>query len=95
MMRAGRFDLSFFLDLPESEDRARLIEHCLRRYGRGTEGHDYRALAVGTAYLSHAEIVGGVEEALFEAAGADRADPTFQELKQALTPNRNDCRTAQ
>ena len=85
LIRAGRFDLNFFLDLPAAADRARLIEHFLRRYGRETDCYDYRSLAAQTAYQSQADFAGGVEESLFVAARGGRANPTQLELEAALT----------
>jgi|GEM_PF-1465780 len=85
LVRAGRFDAIFFLDLPGPGERAQLIEHYLRRQGRNAEGYDFERLVEGTQNLSGAEIVGRIDESFFIAAAQGRLNPTPAELETELT----------
>src|SRR5262249_15140202 len=85
LLRSGRFDARFFLDWPSAEERAGILRAALARHGRSVDGIPFDKLAEVTSYLSSAELVAGVEEALFAAAAVRRRNPTPGELREALT----------
>jgi serine/threonine protein kinase/AAA+ superfamily predicted ATPase len=85
LLRAGRFDACFFLDLPTAAERAELLRAQLRRQGRDTAGHDFERLARAADGFSSAELCGRVTNALFVAASEGRRDPTAEELYEELT----------
>ena len=85
LLRAGRFDQLFFLDLPNDREREALLSHALRINNRSVEGHDFQALVHKTEGFSSAELLGRVENALYAAGANGRRDPTPEELHSAIT----------
>ena len=78
LMRRGRFDQIFFVDLPEEEERKRIWSIHLEKR-RVNPGHfDLIVLARSTAGWSGAEIEAAAEAALVEASSEE------QPLNQAL-----------
>jgi ATP-dependent 26S proteasome regulatory subunit len=67
MMRKGRFDEIFFVDLPGTEVRAALFELHLRKRGRDTSTFDLSKLAVGSEGFSGAEIEQAIIAGLYTA----------------------------
>ena len=72
LMRKGRFDEIFFVDLPDAETRAEVFRIHLRRRGIESSGIDVAALAQLSDGYSGAEIEQVVVAALYRAA-ADKA----------------------
>jgi hypothetical protein len=66
VIRKGRFDQLFFLDLPTEEERTRIIEIHLRAAGADPAAFNLKTLAVVTRNWSGAEI----EQAIKAAVGA-------------------------
>jgi AAA+ superfamily predicted ATPase/serine/threonine protein kinase len=93
LLRSGRFDAIFYLDIPAASERASIIEYQLRKYQRSTEGLALEELAAAADGLTGAEIATSVEEALFSAAAERRAQPSDHELRQALAEVRGDRTT--
>jgi ATP-dependent 26S proteasome regulatory subunit len=67
MMRKGRFDEIFFVDLPSAEVRAALFELHLKKRGRDVETFDLAKLAVGSDGFSGAEIEQVIVAGLYTA----------------------------
>ena len=67
LLRKGRFDEIFFVDLPGRETRARIFEVHLTRRGRDPKSFDLDALAEATDGFSGAEIEQAVVSALYTA----------------------------
>lgn len=67
LMRKGRFDEIFFVDLPAAEARARILEIHLRKRKREPEKFDIERLASLTEGFSGAEIEQAVVSALYTA----------------------------
>jgi len=65
LLRKGRFDELFFVDLPDAESRAEILRIHLRRRGRPLEGLDFDALAVAGEGFSGAELEQVVVSALY------------------------------
>jgi len=86
LLRKGRFDEIFFVDLPGAESRAEIFATHLGKRGLVTDGFDLRALADAADGFSGAEIEQAVVAALYAAHAAGAPLSEFQlraELKQA------------
>jgi SpoVK/Ycf46/Vps4 family AAA+-type ATPase len=67
LLRKGRLDELFFVDLPEEQERVEIFRIHLRRRGRLPEKFDLAALAAQSDNYSGAEIEQAVISGLFEA----------------------------
>jgi ATP-dependent 26S proteasome regulatory subunit len=67
MLRKGRFDEIFFVDLPGADVRAALFSLYLKKRGRDTAGFDLSQLAAATNGFSGAEIEQAVAAGLYTA----------------------------
>ncbi len=83
LLRKGRFDEIFFVDLPRRDVRRQIFEIHLRRRGREPQLFDLEALADASDGYSGAEIEQAVVAGLHEAF-ADRRELGTADLKQAL-----------
>jgi hypothetical protein len=72
LLRKGRFDDIFFIDLPSAEERQEILDIHVRRRGRDPAAHDLAALARRTAGFSGAEIEQAVISALYDAFAEGR-----------------------
>jgi SpoVK/Ycf46/Vps4 family AAA+-type ATPase len=72
LLRKGRFDEIFFVDLPTPHERLEILDIHLRRAGRDPERYDLLAIAEETDRYSGAELEQLVVSALFRAFAADR-----------------------
>ncbi len=72
ILRKGRFDEIFFVDLPEVPTREKIFRIHLQRIGRDPERLDCRRLAEMTSGFSGAEIEAAVISGLFRALHANR-----------------------
>jgi SpoVK/Ycf46/Vps4 family AAA+-type ATPase len=85
LLRKGRFDETFFVDLPDEAARARIFEIHLRRRKQDPAGYDLALLARESDGYSGAEIEQVVVAALYSAFAANAAlttDLLVNELKQ-------------
>lgn len=71
LLRKGRFDEIFFLDLPSLEERKDIFRIHLRKRNREPEDFDLDKLAEATPGFSGAEIEACVIDALYDAFDAD------------------------
>jgi SpoVK/Ycf46/Vps4 family AAA+-type ATPase len=67
LLRKGRFDEIFFVDLPVAAERAAIFAVQLRKRNRDPENYDLDALAAAAEGYSGAEIEESVVSALFDA----------------------------
>jgi SpoVK/Ycf46/Vps4 family AAA+-type ATPase len=67
LLRKGRFDEIFFIDLPAEDEREEIFRIHLKKRKRKPEDFDVTALAAGTPGFSGAEIESAVVEALYDA----------------------------
>jgi len=81
LLRKGRFDDIFFVDLPSERERAEIFRIHLRRRGRDPEKFDIERLARETEGYSGAEIEQAVIGGLYEAFAAGRELRTEDILK--------------
>ncbi len=72
LLRKGRFDEIFFVDLPGAEGRRRIFEIHLQLRKQDPAGFDLDRLVVGSDGFSGAEIEQAVISALYRALHADR-----------------------
>jgi len=88
LLRRGRFDELFFVDLPDLEARREILTLHLRRRGREPEGLDVAALAEACADYSGAEleqvVVGALHRAF--ALGRDVETGDLRRVAQDLVP---------
>lgn len=67
LLRKGRFDEIFFVDLPDAAARAELFKIHLKRRGRDAAGFDLAALASASEGFSGAEVEQAIVSALYTA----------------------------
>ena len=83
LLRKGRLDEIFFVDLPSPEDRLEIFRIHLAQRGRKPEAFDLPALARGSPDFSGAEIEQAIISALYDAF-ADRAELATSHVLAAL-----------
>ena len=85
MLRKGRFDEIFFVDLPGANTRSEIIGIHLKKKGRNEEAEsfDIRRLAEASVGYSGAELEEAVKDALFRAFDAGR-EIEEQDILEAL-----------
>jgi hypothetical protein len=84
MLRAGRWDQLFFVDLPNDGEREDIWKIQIAKLGREPKDFDTRQLARATEGLTGSEIEAVFTEALFQAFDNDR-EPTDLTIAQVLT----------
>ena len=80
LLRKGRFDDVWFVDLPNEIERDRVLAATLRSYGRAVEKIDVRAVARVCERFSGAELAALVPDALFAAFADNERDITTDDL---------------
>jgi AAA+ superfamily predicted ATPase len=83
LLRKGRFDELFYVDLPSAEERAAIFAVHLRKRGREPRAFDVAALAERTEGFTGAEIEQTVNEALYAAYADGRRPVEQRDLEQA------------
>lgn len=72
MLRKGRFDELFFLDLPNLNEREAIWGIQISKYGRNPKDYDLVQLARATEDLTGSEIEAVFVESLFQSFDADQ-----------------------
>lgn len=85
LLRKGRFDEVFFVDLPTRTERVQIVKAALAAHGRAGAAVDADRVADATQGFSGAEIAALVPDALFVAFADDERDITTADLLQAAT----------
>ncbi|MCS6777686.1 MAG: AAA family ATPase [Chloroherpetonaceae bacterium] len=83
LLRKGRFDEIFFIDLPSEAERREIFRIHLKKRRRNPDDFDLDALAAATPGFSGAEIEAAVVEALYDAFDETRDLTTEDILKAA------------
>lgn len=83
LLRKGRFDEIFFIDLPTRSERREILDIHLRRRNRDPSTFDLDRLAESTRQFSGAELEQAVVSALYHAF-EDRTDLAQAHLEQAI-----------
>jgi len=88
LLRKGRFDEIFFIDLPTSEERAEILRIHLLRRNRDPESYDVAKLAAAAEHFSGAEIEQVIIDALVAdyAKGRDLTQKTLDEVMRRTVP---------
>jgi MoxR-like ATPase len=74
LLRKGRFDEIWWVDLPTASERVAILSTALRAHGRTADGIDLRAVASACEAFTGSEIAAIVPDALFAAfADSERA----------------------
>ncbi|MDR1933418.1 MAG: AAA family ATPase [Spirochaetales bacterium] len=71
LLRKGRFDEIFYVDLPAKDEREEIFRIHLQKRGRGAEGFDLAAAAAKTGGFSGSEIEEVIVSALYDAFDQD------------------------
>lgn len=80
MLRKGRFDNLFFVDLPNEEEREAIWAIQIRRYGRKPESFDLKRLAAASGSMTGSEIEQAFVEGLYQAFSMQK-EPTTSTLE--------------
>jgi SpoVK/Ycf46/Vps4 family AAA+-type ATPase len=83
LLRKGRFDEIFFVDLPQTAERTQIFDIHLRRRGRDPARFDTRRLAQLALGFSGAEIEQAIVSGLYDAF-AEGGDLTQAHVERAL-----------
>lgn len=67
LLRAGRFDKIWFVDLPNRTERGQILKASLRGYGRDAAELDYGAIVEATENFTGSEIAAIIPDALYKA----------------------------
>jgi hypothetical protein len=88
LLRKGRFDETFFVDLPDGATRADIFRLHLARRDLDPARYDLAALAAASDGFSGAEIEQAVVAALYAAAADGRRAPTQSQLAAEIAGTR-------
>jgi len=83
LLRKGRFDEIFFVDLPDTNEREAIFRIHLEKAGRAPADYDISGLAVSSDGFSGAEIEQAVVDAMY-AAFPERREFTTDDVLRAL-----------
>jgi SpoVK/Ycf46/Vps4 family AAA+-type ATPase len=83
LLRKGRLDEIFFVDLPDRRERMEIFQIHLRKRGRDPAAFDLGSLADAAEDFSGAEIEEGINSALYDAFGSG-GDLTMAQVLNAL-----------
>lgn len=88
MLRKGRFDETFFVDLPTLAARAEILRIHIAKKGRNPSAFNLSALAAASAGFSGAELEEAIKEGMFNAfaASADLSTDYIRSAIQATCP---------
>jgi ATP-dependent 26S proteasome regulatory subunit len=84
MLRAGRWDQLFFVDLPNDKEREAIWCIQIAKHGRDARDFDTRQLAKATEGLTGSEIEAAFVESLYQAFDDDK-EPTDLTIARVLT----------
>jgi len=88
IMRAGRFDETFFVDLPNETERAEIFGIHIRKVGRKPENFNLQGFATKTEGFSGAEIEAVVQDALNAAFDENETDLTDELIQDSISETR-------
>jgi len=83
LLRKGRFDEIFFVDLPDAAERREILDIHVRRRGRNPAAFDLAALAAQAEGFSGAELEAAIVSGLYDAF-AEGTDLTQRHLVRAV-----------
>lgn len=80
LLRKGRFDELFFVDLPNTQERPEIMRAALKAHGRTADGIDLAEIAGQTLGFTGSEIAALVPDALFSAFSEGARPITTEDL---------------
>lgn len=80
LLRKGRFDDLFFVDLPTTAERVEIIKAAMKQRGRGGDPIDAVAVAKATAEFTGSEVAELVPDAMFRAFNDGARGVTTEDL---------------
>jgi hypothetical protein len=83
LLRQGRWDEMFFVDLPTKRERTEIFRIHISNFGRNPEKYDIEKLSEMTQNFSGAEIAGVVRKALYCAFSNNQDDMTQENLEKS------------
>lgn len=83
LLRKGRFDEVFFVDLPTPDERASIAAAAIRSHGRDPEAFDLASIAAAAEGFTGAELAALVPDAMFTAFGDGAREVTTGDLVRA------------
>jgi ATP-dependent 26S proteasome regulatory subunit len=84
LLRKGRFDETFFVDLPDIHERQVILDIHLKKRDRDPAGFDLNRLASQSEHFSGAEIEQGVVAGMYRAFGEQR-EVTTEDIGKELS----------
>ncbi len=84
LLRKGRFDEIFFLDLPTEEERKEIFAVHLRKRGRIVEDYDTNRLAAASEGYTGSEIEQAVIDAMYIGFNDNQREFTTQDILESL-----------
>jgi SpoVK/Ycf46/Vps4 family AAA+-type ATPase len=84
LLRKGRFDEIFFVDLPKFSERRIIFEIHLQKRARNPKHYDLDKLSDVSESYTGAEIEAAIESALYEAFSDNKRDITTYDILQSL-----------
>ena len=84
LLRAGRWDSMFFVDLPNAEERRAIWTIQIRKHGRNPAAFDPAQLARASDGLTGSEIEAVFVDSLYDAFDRD-TEPTDLDIARVLT----------
>lgn len=83
LLRKGRFDELFWVDLPTFEERRAIVAATLKQYNRTADGIDLDRIAIACDGFTGSEIAALVPDALFAAFADGERSLTTEDLRAA------------
>jgi SpoVK/Ycf46/Vps4 family AAA+-type ATPase len=83
LLRKGRFDELFYIDLPTIKERIEILATLLRQFGRDPDNFDLGKLASYMEGFTGAEIAALIPDALFEAFADGERELTTKDVGRA------------
>jgi AAA+ superfamily predicted ATPase len=83
LMRKGRFDEVFFIDLPSEVERIAVLQTAMRKHGRGKVAVDAKAIAKACDKFTGSEVAEIVPDAMFSAFADGKREITTDDLIRA------------
>lgn len=83
LMRKGRFDEVWWIDLPNDEERGAILSAAMRSNGRGKVDVDVKRISKMTEGFNGAEIAALIPDALFKAFADDQREIKTQDIIEA------------
>ena len=84
LLRKGRFDEIFFVDLPNSKERRKIFEIHIEKRNRNVDDFDLNLLVKNSNNFTGAEIESSIESAMYEAFSDNKRDINNDDIIKAL-----------